>query len=76
VQKVFSLTNLQAGIVFFLVIAVTMITAFLVIRGLVKKFKDLVCPALYKVLFINFLVSMAVRFLFSLVLSQNISHKA
>jgi hypothetical protein len=45
VHKAFFLAHLQVGIAFFLVIEVT-ITAFLVIRGLIKDFKELVCPAL------------------------------
>ena len=45
VQKAFLLAHLQVGIAFFLVIAVT-ITAFLIVRGLIKDFKELVCPAL------------------------------
>jgi hypothetical protein len=40
------LAHLHVGIAFFLVIAVTIITAFLVVRGLVEEFEEVVCPAL------------------------------
>jgi hypothetical protein len=45
VQKAFILAHLQVGITFFLVIAITIITTFFVVQGLIKDFEELVCPA-------------------------------